>query len=213
MVIGDVKVPGGSIIFSPKVLFSRNADARNVELMVCCAIKSAKLADRGWFDRVTDPVQRIQGDGGRDKGSGGNESIQDGDDLRGSGFGWGDATRAEAWRKEYGIGVFGFDGTRIQASKQQEGQDNHENQKLQTGQSSEGFLRVRGDQWTTAHVAVLPTLVGVSKRSTTSAQSGVTIPCGVRPPRCNRSRSASSTESQTVWEGLAATAVYALLVG
>ena len=109
--------------------------------------------------------------------------------------------------EEYGIGAFGFDNMGIQASKQQEGQDNHKNQKLQTGQSSEGFLHVRGDQWTTADVAVSPTLVGVSKCSTTSAQSGVTIPCGVRPPRCNRSRSASSTESQTIWERLAATVV------
>ena len=115
--------------------------------------------------------------------------------------------RAEARCEEYRVGAFGFSNTRIQTSKQQEGPDNHKNQKLQTGQSSKGFLHVRGDQWTTAHIAVFPTLVGVSKCSTTSAQSGVAIPCGVRPPRCNRSRSASSTESQTIWERLAATAV------
>ena len=121
--------------------------------------------------------------------------------------------RAEARCEEYGVGAFGFDVTGIQASKQQESQGKNENHNLQTGQSSKGFLRVHGDQWTTAHVAVSPTLVGVSKCSTTSAQSGVTIPCGVRPPRCNRSRSASSTKSQMIWERLAATAVYALLMG
>ena len=87
--------------------------------------------------------------------------------------------------KEYGVGAFGFGNTGIQASKQQEGQGNHEKQELQTGQSSEGFLRVHGDQRMTAYVAVFPTLVGVSKRSTNCAQSGVTIPCRVRPPRCN----------------------------
>ena len=87
--------------------------------------------------------------------------------------------------EEYGIGAFRFGNAGVQASKQQKDQGKYENQRLQTGQLSEGFLCVRGDQWMTAHVAVSPTLVGVSKCSTKHAQSGVTIPCGVQPPRCN----------------------------
>ena len=86
MVIGDVEVPGGRIIFSPKVLFTRDADAWNVELMIRCAVEGTNLADRGlcgWFNRVADPVQRVQGDYGSDEGGGGNESIQGGDDYAG----------------------------------------------------------------------------------------------------------------------------------
>ena len=93
--------------------------------------------------------------------------------------------RVETGCEEYGVGVFWLNNMGIQASKQQKGQGNHEKQELQTGQSSEGFLRMRGDQRMTAYVAVFPTLMGVSKRSTKCAQSGVTIPCRVRPPRCN----------------------------
>ena len=83
MVVGDVEIPGGHIIFSPKVLFTRDADAWNVKLMVRCAVKGTKLANRGLFNRFADPVQRVQGDGGSDEGGGGNESIQGGDDYAG----------------------------------------------------------------------------------------------------------------------------------
>ena len=83
MVIGDVEIPGGHVILSPKVLFSWDTDARNVELVVRCAVKGTKLANRGLFNRLADPVQRVQGDGGSNKGGGGNESIQGGDDYAG----------------------------------------------------------------------------------------------------------------------------------
>ena len=85
MIVGDVKIPGRGIIFSPKVLFPRDADAWDVELMVGCAVKGTNLADRGRFSGrgVTDPVQRVQGDGGSDERSGGDESIQGCDDYAG----------------------------------------------------------------------------------------------------------------------------------
>ena len=53
--------------------------------MVGCAVKGTNLADRGQFNGcgVTGPVQRIQGDGGSDEGSDGDESIQDCDDYAG----------------------------------------------------------------------------------------------------------------------------------
>ena len=76
MVIGDVEIPSRSIIFSPKVLFPWDADAQNVKLVVCCAIKGTNLADRGWFNGGANPVQRVQGDSGSDEGGGGNESLQ-----------------------------------------------------------------------------------------------------------------------------------------
>ena len=78
MVIGDVEIPGGRVIFSPKVLFSWDTDARNMELMVCCAIEGANLANWGRFDwcRVTDPIQCVQGYGGGDERGGSDESIQ-----------------------------------------------------------------------------------------------------------------------------------------
>ena len=61
---------------------------RDVKLVVCCAIKSTNLADRGWFNGgwfngVADPVQCIQGDGGSDESGSGNESIQGDDDYAG----------------------------------------------------------------------------------------------------------------------------------
>ena len=86
MVTRDVEIPGGRIIFSPKVLFVRNTDARDVKLMIRCAEKGTNLADRGlcgWFNRVADPVQRVQGDCGSDEGGDGNESIQGGVDYAG----------------------------------------------------------------------------------------------------------------------------------
>ena len=83
MVVGDVEIPGGHIIFSPKVLFAQNTDVWDVELMVCCAVKRTNLADRGWFNGVTDLVQRVQGDGGSDEGGGSDKSIQGGDDYAG----------------------------------------------------------------------------------------------------------------------------------
>ena len=86
MVTGGVEIPGGRIIFPPKVLFTRDADAWDMELMICCAVKGTNLADRGlcgWFNRIADPVQRVQGDYGSDEGSGGNESIQGGVDYAG----------------------------------------------------------------------------------------------------------------------------------
>ena len=85
MVSGDVEIPGGSIIFSPEVLFVGNADARNVELMVGCAVKGTNLADWGRFDGrwITDPVQCVQGDGSSDESGDGNESIQGDDDYAG----------------------------------------------------------------------------------------------------------------------------------
>ena len=84
MVVRGVEIPGGRIIFSPKVLFSWNTDAQNVELMVCRAIEGTNLADRGlWFNRVADPVQRVQGDCGSDESGDGNESIQGGVDYAG----------------------------------------------------------------------------------------------------------------------------------
>ena len=78
MISGDVEIPSGSIIFSPKVLFVRNADAWNMELVVGCAVKGTNLADRGRFNGrgVTDPVQRVQGDGGGDESRDGDESVQ-----------------------------------------------------------------------------------------------------------------------------------------
>ena len=83
MVSGDLEIPGRSVVFSPKVLFTRDANMWDVKLMVCCAIKSTNLADRGWFNGVADPVQRVQGDGGSDEGGGSNESIQGGGDYAG----------------------------------------------------------------------------------------------------------------------------------
>ena len=83
MVTGDVEIPGGRIIFSPEVLLVRNTDARDVKLVVCCAIEGTDLANGGWFDGVANPVQRVQGDGGSDEGGGSNESIQGGDDYAG----------------------------------------------------------------------------------------------------------------------------------
>ena len=79
MISGDTKIPSRSVILSPKVLFTRDADAWDVELMVGCAVKGTKLADQGRFNGrgVTDPVQRVQGDSGGDEGGDGNESIQD----------------------------------------------------------------------------------------------------------------------------------------
>ena len=108
--------------------------------------------------------------------------------------------------EEYGIRAFGFDNARIQTSKQQEGQDNHKNQKLQTGQSSKGFLHVRGDQWTTAHVAVSPTL-GCLNAQQSVPNLGLRSLAGYGHLGATKLRSASSTESQTIWERLAATVV------
>ena len=78
MVTRDVEIPGGRIIFPPKVLFTRDADAWDVKLMIRCAVKGTNLADRGRLDGrgVTDPVQRVQGYGGSGKRGDGNESIQ-----------------------------------------------------------------------------------------------------------------------------------------
>ena len=83
MISRDAKIPGGSIIFSPKVLFSGDTDTRDVELMVGCAIKGTELADRRLFDGVTDPVQRVQGDSSGDEHGNGDESIQGGDGYAG----------------------------------------------------------------------------------------------------------------------------------
>ena len=88
MVTGDVEIPGGGVIFSPEILFVRDANMWNVKLVVRCAVKGTNLAnrglcDRGWFNRVADPVQRVQGDGSSDEGGDGNESIQDGDNYTG----------------------------------------------------------------------------------------------------------------------------------
>ena len=83
MVPGDVKIPGRGVVFSPKVLFSWDTDAWDVELMVCCAVKGTNLANQGLFDGVADPVQRVQGDSGGDKGGGSDESIQGCDNYAG----------------------------------------------------------------------------------------------------------------------------------
>ena len=83
MVSGDVEIPGRGVVFSPKVLFTRDTDAWDVKLMVGCAVKGTNLADRGLFGRVTDLVQCVQGDSSSDKCGGGNESIQDCDDYVG----------------------------------------------------------------------------------------------------------------------------------
>ena len=87
MVSRDVEIPGRSVVFSPKVLFVRDADAWDVKLVVHCAVKGTNLADRGLFNqglfRVTDPVQCVQGDSGSDEGGDGNESIQGGDNYAG----------------------------------------------------------------------------------------------------------------------------------
>ena len=83
MVSGDFEIPGRGIIFSPKVLFAWDADARDVKLMMCCAIKGTDLANRGLFDGVADPVQRVQGDGSSDEGGDSDESIQDCDNYAG----------------------------------------------------------------------------------------------------------------------------------
>ena len=83
MVTRDVEIPGGRIVFSPKVLFSWDTDAWDMELVVRCAIKDTKLANRGLFNGLANPVQRVQGDGGSDEGGGGNESIQGGDNYAG----------------------------------------------------------------------------------------------------------------------------------
>ena len=83
MISGDVEIPGRGVLLSPKVLFTRDADTWDVKLVVCCAVKGTNLADQRLFNGFTDPVQRVQGDSGSDKGSGGNESIQDDDDYAG----------------------------------------------------------------------------------------------------------------------------------
>ena len=86
MIPGDVEIPRGSIIFSPKVLFTRDADAWDVELVIRCAVKGTNLTDRelcGWFNRVADPVQRVQGDCGSDESGDSDESIQDDVDYAG----------------------------------------------------------------------------------------------------------------------------------
>ena len=86
MISGDVEIPGRGVVFSPKVLLKRNSDAWNVKLVVCCAVKGTNLTDRGlcgWFNRVADPVQRVQGGCGCDEGGDGNESIQGGVDYAG----------------------------------------------------------------------------------------------------------------------------------
>ena len=58
MISGDAEIPGRGIIFSPEVLFTRDADAWDMELVVGCAVKGADLTNWGWFDwcGVTDPV-------------------------------------------------------------------------------------------------------------------------------------------------------------
>ena len=76
MIIGDVEIPGRGIIFSPKVLFTRDANTWDVELVVCCAVEGTKLADRRLFNRVTNPVQCVQGDSGGDERGDSDESIQ-----------------------------------------------------------------------------------------------------------------------------------------
>ena len=88
MVSGDFEIPGRGVVFSPKVLLEWDADTWNMKLVVRCAIKGTNLAnrglrDRGWFNRVTDPVQRVQGYGGSDKHGGGDESIQGCDSYAG----------------------------------------------------------------------------------------------------------------------------------
>ena len=76
MISRDFEIPGGSVIFSPKVLFTRDANMWDVKLVVCCAVEGTKLADWGLFSRVADLVQRVQGDGSSDESGDGNESIQ-----------------------------------------------------------------------------------------------------------------------------------------
>ena len=88
MVSGDVEIPGRGVVFSPKVLLKWDSDTWNVELVVRCAVKGTNLTDRGlcdrrWFNRVADPVQRVQGDGSSNKGGDGNESIQGSDNYAG----------------------------------------------------------------------------------------------------------------------------------
>ena len=83
MVTGDVEIPGRGVIFPPKVLFKRNSDAWDVELVVCCAVKGTNLTDRGLCGWFADLVQRVQGDCGGDESGDGNESIQGGDDYAG----------------------------------------------------------------------------------------------------------------------------------
>ena len=38
MISRDVEIPGGSVVFSPEVLFVRDADAQNVKLVVGRAV-------------------------------------------------------------------------------------------------------------------------------------------------------------------------------
>ena len=83
MVSRDIEIPSRGVVFSPKILFVRDADMRDVKLVIGCAVKGTNLADWGLFDRVADPVQCVQGDGGSDEGSDGNESIQGGNDYAG----------------------------------------------------------------------------------------------------------------------------------
>ena len=83
MVIGYVEIPGGGVIFTPEVLFVGDADVWDVKLVVRCAVKGTNLADQGLFNGFADLVQCVQGDSSSDKGSGGNESIQDDDGYAG----------------------------------------------------------------------------------------------------------------------------------
>ena len=83
MISGDVEIPGRGVVFSPKVLFTRDTDTWNVKLVVCCAVEGTNLANWGLFDGVADPVQRVQGDSGSDKGSDSDESIQGGNSYAG----------------------------------------------------------------------------------------------------------------------------------
>ena len=91
MIFRDAKIPGGSVVFSPKVLFSWDTDAWDMKLVVRCAVKGTKLANRGLFNGlfngIANPVQCVQGDGGSDESGGGNESIQGGDDYAGPDLG------------------------------------------------------------------------------------------------------------------------------
>ena len=68
----------------------------------------------------------------------------------------------------------------------------------------------RGGFWSCAchptmmiYVVVAPTFVGVSKALNEKCPIWGSDPFRYPPPRCNRSRSACSTKSQTSWEQLA----------
>ena len=78
MTAGDTEIPSRGVVFSPKVLFSGDASARDVELVIGGTIQGADLANQGLRLRrgVTDLVQHVQGDGSSDESGGGDKPIQ-----------------------------------------------------------------------------------------------------------------------------------------